>query len=155
MVLSSNNYLYLAVSLLTYRKYRHWIIHCHQGSHWLISTAFLMLNEDGKLIGESFQDIFKWAFAFTSVSCFSKFFGIDIRIWRCFCLLSDCLWKNMSLIIMFNLICTTAGSWSLFPFSCIIWYIRWEVNAQKCSVKKVFLEISQNSHENTCVRVFF
>ena len=26
--------------------------------------------------------------------------------------------------------------------------------AQMCSVKKVFLEISQNSHENTCARVF-
>ena len=26
---------------------------------------------------------------------------------------------------------------------------------QKCSVKKVFLEISQNSQENTCARVFF
>ena len=27
--------------------------------------------------------------------------------------------------------------------------------AQACSVKKLFLEISQNSHENTCARVFF
>ena len=27
--------------------------------------------------------------------------------------------------------------------------------AQMCSVKKVLLEISQNSHENTCARVFF
>ena len=26
---------------------------------------------------------------------------------------------------------------------------------QRCSVKKVFLEISQNSQENTCARVFF
>ena len=26
---------------------------------------------------------------------------------------------------------------------------------QRCSVKKVFLEISQNSQENTCVRVSF
>ena len=26
---------------------------------------------------------------------------------------------------------------------------------QRCSVKKVFLEISQNSHENTCDSVFF
>ena len=25
----------------------------------------------------------------------------------------------------------------------------------RCSVKKVFLEISQDSHENTCVRAFF
>ena len=27
--------------------------------------------------------------------------------------------------------------------------------AQRCSVKKVFLEISQNSHENTCPRLPF
>ena len=27
--------------------------------------------------------------------------------------------------------------------------------ARWCSVKKVFLEISQNSQENTCARVFF
>ena len=26
---------------------------------------------------------------------------------------------------------------------------------QRCSVKKVFLEISQNSQENTCIRVSF
>ena len=30
-----------------------------------------------------------------------------------------------------------------------------EAVAQRCSVKKVFLEISQNSQENTCARVFF
>ena len=30
-----------------------------------------------------------------------------------------------------------------------------EAVARKCSVKKVFLEISQNSQENTCVRVSF
>ena len=30
-----------------------------------------------------------------------------------------------------------------------------EAVARRCSVKKVFLEISQNSQENTCVRVFF
>ena len=28
-------------------------------------------------------------------------------------------------------------------------------SAQRCSVKKVFLEISQNSQENTCARVSF
>ena len=27
--------------------------------------------------------------------------------------------------------------------------------AQTCSVKKVFLEISQNSQENTCAKAFF
>ena len=30
-----------------------------------------------------------------------------------------------------------------------------EALVQKCSVKKVFLEISQNSQENTCAGVFF
>ena len=30
-----------------------------------------------------------------------------------------------------------------------------EAVAQMCSVKKVFLEISQNSKENTCARVSF
>ena len=29
-----------------------------------------------------------------------------------------------------------------------------EAVAQKCSVKKLFLEISQNSQENTCASVF-
>ena len=30
-----------------------------------------------------------------------------------------------------------------------------EAVTQRCSVKKIFLEISQNSHENTCARVSF
>ena len=30
-----------------------------------------------------------------------------------------------------------------------------EAVVQRCSVKKVFLEISQNSQENTCARVLF
>ena len=30
-----------------------------------------------------------------------------------------------------------------------------EAFVRKCSVKKVFLEISQNSQENTCVRISF
>ena len=30
-----------------------------------------------------------------------------------------------------------------------------EAAAQKCTVKKVFLKISQNSHENSCARVSF
>ena len=30
-----------------------------------------------------------------------------------------------------------------------------EAVAQRCSVKKVFLEISQNSQENTCARASF
>ena len=35
----------------------------------------------------------------------------------------------------------------------LIWSLR--SSHQRCSVKKVFLEISQNSHENTCARVPF
>ena len=31
----------------------------------------------------------------------------------------------------------------------------WEAVAQRCSIKKMFLEILQNSQENTCVRVSF
>ena len=30
-----------------------------------------------------------------------------------------------------------------------------EAVVQRCSVKKVFLEVSQNSQENTCARDFF
>ena len=30
-----------------------------------------------------------------------------------------------------------------------------EAVAQRHSIKKVFLEISQNSQENTCARIFF
>ena len=30
-----------------------------------------------------------------------------------------------------------------------------EAVAQRCSLKKVFLKISQNSQENTCTRVYF
>ena len=30
-----------------------------------------------------------------------------------------------------------------------------EAVAQRCSLKKVFLEISQNSQENTCAKVSF
>ena len=35
--------------------------------------------------------------------------------------------------------------------------IKWTAEAvtQRCSIKKVFLEISQNSQENTCARVSF
>ena len=34
----------------------------------------------------------------------------------------------------------------MFPTEAVAW---------RCSVKKVFLEILQNSHENTCARVSF
>ena len=35
------------------------------------------------------------------------------------------------------------------------WYADLEAVAQTCSVKKVFLEVSQNSQENACARVSF
>ena len=34
-------------------------------------------------------------------------------------------------------------------------FINTEAVVQRCSLKKVFLEISQNSQENTCARVSF
>ena len=47
----------------------------------------------------------------------------------------------------------------IFPWKLtgtLIIILRWtEGVAQRCSVKKVFLEISQNSQENTCARVSF
>ena len=36
-----------------------------------------------------------------------------------------------------------------------VWHILLRNCHQRCSVKKVFLEISQNSQENGCVRVYF
>ena len=39
------------------------------------------------------------------------------------------------------------------PTSCFLIKKFIEVVAQRCSVKKVFLEISQNSQGNTCARV--
>ena len=36
-----------------------------------------------------------------------------------------------------------------------IWFTLFEAVVQICSVKKMFLEISQNSQENTCARVSF
>ena len=42
-----------------------------------------------------------------------------------------------------------------FPDTLIIITINTEAVVQRCSVKKVFLELTQNSQENTCVRVSF
>ena len=41
----------------------------------------------------------------------------------------------------------------LFRGKFICFFVSLEVVARRCSVKKVLLEISQNSQENTCVRV--
>ena len=40
-------------------------------------------------------------------------------------------------------------------WSPVIETFRQETTAQMCSVKKVLLEIPQNSQENICARVFF
>ena len=37
----------------------------------------------------------------------------------------------------------------------LLLYIYWRSRHQRCSIKKVFLKISQNSQENTCARVTF
>ena len=36
-----------------------------------------------------------------------------------------------------------------------LYYLTAEADRRRCSVKKVFLNILQNSHENTCARVSF
>ena len=41
------------------------------------------------------------------------------------------------------------------PNLIVIAYEKTEAVVQRCSVKKVFLAISQNSQENNCARVFF
>ena len=41
-------------------------------------------------------------------------------------------------------------SFLIWKFHCVLWAV-----VQNCSVKKVFLEILQNSQENTCAWVFF
>ena len=47
------------------------------------------------------------------------------------------------------------GSYSLYGMNTSIYWPLSELVAQKCSVKKVFLEILQNSQENTDCRVSF
>ena len=55
------------------------------------------------------------------------------------------------------------GRWCIFYFMFyVLLFMFWNVTiictepvAQKCSVKKAFLEISQNLQENTCARVSF
>ena len=43
----------------------------------------------------------------------------------------------------------------IFQMSYFTEHLKTEAVAQRCSVKKMFLEISQNSQENTCARVSF
>ena len=43
-----------------------------------------------------------------------------------------------------------------YCFHFVFWFVFYsEAVTQRCSVKKVFLDISQNSQENTSARVFF
>ena len=42
-----------------------------------------------------------------------------------------------------------------FPSLRLYYYENTEAVVQRCSVKKLFLKISQNSQENTCARVSF
>ena len=44
---------------------------------------------------------------------------------------------------------------SLITFPSEKWFDMSEAVAYRCSVERVFLEISQNSHENACARVSF
>ena len=43
----------------------------------------------------------------------------------------------------------------LFPGKFICLFVSLEAVARRCSVKKVLLEISENSQENTCATVLF
>ena len=54
-------------------------------------------------------------------------------------------WKFKILMTLSQLFNMILGTHSITP--------KTEAAVQKCSVKKVFLEISQNSQENTCARV--
>ena len=73
-----------------------------------------------------------------------------LRIWTLFTqcqyhLLTEGSFLNYSLIKHFE--------WR--PHLSTLEESRKEGVVQRCSVEKVFLEISQNSHENTCARAFF
>ena len=60
-----------------------------------------------------------------------------------------CLYKNVS-----DLFSSYVES-QILPVNLIIMLSPSESVVQKCSVKKVFLEISQNSQDNICARVSF
>ena len=49
-------------------------------------------------------------------------------------------------VCMFKFKCSILVELTLYSVEAVV---------QRCSVKKVFLEISKNSQENTCARVFF
>ena len=62
-------------------------------------------------------------------------------------------WKNAHYARVY-IILQTAGHYALFPLLTNL-QVNAETVARRCSVKKVFLEISQNSQENTSTRVSF
>ena len=53
--------------------------------------------------------------------------------------------------VMFSAV-NTADNWKVFNYA---YNVKVEKAIRRCSVKKLFLEISQNSQENTCARVSF
>ena len=58
------------------------------------------------------------------------------------------LWEwNLKILILININICWNDADSRYPFR--------EAVVQRCSVKEVFLEISQNSQENTCARASF
>ena len=75
----------------------------------------------------------------------------------------------ISLLLVYKITKYNCLSWLLFEFiqtqksypislnkiSIVTWRLLAEAVFQRCSVKEVFLEISQSSQENTCARVSF
>ena len=59
----------------------------------------------------------------------------------------------MEKVLIFNIGTTALNKRVKICFS--TWTLITEAVAQRCSIKKVFLKISQNSQENTCARVSF
>ena len=89
---------------------------------------------------------------FWQVSCLSPFIQFEIRVTFSMELL--CLFLNGLILDKFNLSKWLKKIIDKLRFSC--WHQRClEAVTQRCSVKEVFLEISQNSQENTCARVSF
>ena len=67
---------------------------------------------------------------------------------------------RVGFIALITLLTISDSSWPT-SWSSLIWWIKlvlWfslEAVTQRCSIKKVFLEISQNSQENTCAKASF
>ena len=73
--------------------------------------------------------------------------------------LVDCFWVHSDILVsktsLKRLLRSSFLSSQTYHFSPSKMYWRSEAVVQRSSVKKVFLEISQNSQENTCTRVSF